>query len=144
MVTEGPTSADRFLEIKRIARCPTYFPPNRINIKCGGVKLRTGKIQSEYESKANTADVLYNAYTGPVGQGPCGRRLGEYGRIGALIIGPRASLSDDLHKLIVTIATIGGERGMRCDASAPLPADWTHCGEGQCQAQARALGYRAR
>ena len=67
-------------------------------------------------NNARRADIEYNGHdrNNPL-DGPIARRLKEYGRVKAFVVGPRADMSSDLHSLINCISERAAEvrwRGM--------------------------------
>ena len=65
---------------------------------------------------ARSADIEYNGHdrNSPL-DGPIARRIKEYGRVKAFVVGPRAEMSSDLHSLINCISERAAEvrwRGM--------------------------------
>ena len=73
--------------------------------RCSGVGKRAGKVNSDHLRKARRADIEYNGHdrNSPL-DGPIARRLKEYERVKAFVVGPRAEMSSDLHSLINCIS----------------------------------------
>jgi len=77
------------------------------------VEKRASTIHREYVKKARDADAKYNHHDPSGGPGPVGRRLEEFGQIKALVTGPRAECSADLHSLVSSVADTAAERSWR-------------------------------
>ena len=65
-------------------------------------------VRTKYMAKARKDDRDYNGTPAGV-VGPFQARLEEFGRIEALVIGPRGSVSKDMHNLVDHIAEVGTE-----------------------------------
>ena len=104
-------------ELKFIGHSKTFFPSDKKESdRCSGVGKRAGTVNSEYLRNARRADIEYNGHdrNSPL-DGPIARRIKEYGRVKAFVVGPRAEMSSDLHSLINCISERAAEvrwRGM--------------------------------
>jgi len=84
--------------------------------RCSGVGKRAGTVNSDYLGNARRADIEYSGHdrNSPL-DGPIARRLKEYRRVKAFVVGPRAEMSRDLHSRINCISERAAEarwRGM--------------------------------
>ena len=81
------------------------------------VNQRAGRVHGEYHRKARKADERYNGFdhaaAGAGSMGPIQQRLTSFGQIRALVIGPRAECSSDLHGLVDAMAEVGAEASWR-------------------------------
>ena len=66
--------------------------------------------ENHYLRNARRVDIEYNGYdrNNSLG-GPIARRLKEYGRVKAFVVGPRAEMSSDLHSFINCISERAAE-----------------------------------
>ena len=98
------------LELKTIHQSKSNYSARAIRSRGGALERRAAKIHPEYHRKARNADINFNGHDPQSnGLGPIQARLNEFGRIQGLVVGPRGSASNDLHKLINDIAEIGAE-----------------------------------
>ena len=104
----------------------TYFNPTTVTKRNGGVEKRAGKINPEYQKKAQKADKDWGPGGGwdrdAQGPGPAvEQRLAEFGQVRALIVGPRGEVSKDLAWLITQMAKVGAERKWRIMGARSIP-----------------------
>jgi hypothetical protein len=114
MINFGHIRSPELNELKIVNHCRTYFNDHTVDVRCGGVSLRAGKVHNEYEAKSKKVDVKYNGFDpSSGGKGPMQRRLAEFGQVRALVIGPRGEGSKDLHRLVTITSEIAAERRWR-------------------------------
>ena len=108
------SNVDELDEMKITGHGETYFNERTVERRCGGVEARAMKVPVEYRLKSRKGDRTYNNFDhSNGGKGPMELRLESFGRVRALVIGPRGEGSKDLHRLIDEAAAIGAERGWR-------------------------------
>jgi len=107
----GPAVAgtQRLAELKRINQGPTNYPPAVFGGRMVGVTRRAGKLQREYEVKAQRLDVNYGV-TPPGEYGPCCDRLASYGAVLGLVVGHFGEWSPDLNRLVGAMAMVAVPR----------------------------------
>ena len=114
MIQPRPFMPQALNELKIASQSKTYFNERTVGTRCGGVMRRASTINREYEWKCDKADRAYNAFdTSGGAKGPMRLRLAGFGRVRSLVIGPRGEGSEDLHRLLDTIADVAAERKWR-------------------------------
>lgn len=94
------------LELKTVHQGRTWYNSTTVKKRCGAIEKRASRVGPDYTAKARKADAKYNGTPKGV-VGPFQARLEEFGRIEALVIGPRGSASKDVHALVDHIADVG-------------------------------------
>lgn len=109
-----PGKPEFLAELKCINHGPSFFDHLSVKERNGGVARRASKINSEYRAKCRTADVKYNEFVSVAGsKGPMECRLEGFGRVHALVVGPRGEGSTDLHALLRLIAKTAADKSWR-------------------------------
>lgn len=99
-------SRPHLFETKSLTYCPTWYnSDNRLS----AVETRANRIPGEYERKARTLDVKYNA-TPRNTNGPIFSSLSSYGKIQTLVFGRFSETSVDVSRLIKICAVIKARR----------------------------------
>ena len=107
----GPAVAgtQRLAELKRINENRTNYSPQVFAGRMLAVERRAGKLQREYERKAQRLDVNYGV-TPPGERGPCCDRLESYGPVLGLVVGHFGEWSHDLNQLVRAMAKVAVPR----------------------------------
>jgi hypothetical protein len=121
----SPHGRPEFLaELKCINSSAEYFNDVSARTRNGGVAKRATTVHSDYVATAAKADREINNFVSAGGsKGPMQERLEQFGKVHALVVGPRGECSDDLAELLRMIATTAGNRKWReLGATSPVEA----------------------
>jgi len=108
---------EELAELKCTGQTRTDFNHTTVLKRCGGVEKRAGRVDGDYHRKARKADAKYNGFdhaaAGNGSMGPMEQRLTSFGRVRALVIGPRAECSSGLKGLVTAMSEVGAEAKWR-------------------------------
>ena len=93
-------ATNQLADIKCMSCCKSHYPPARFRntVTNDAVRIRQGKVHSQYSLKAKRIDSEFNSHTGPT-PGPVSLKLSSYGRVRGLVCGSFSEGSPDLHRL---------------------------------------------